>query len=546
MDKIKKLLNKYSCAKAFKPCAFFLCAFLFSFFLFSTAYAANIIHIKTVEWIGLDKIAEANISKQTLDSIVQTKLRKSNNKVSQEELFAIVDAVTIHFRDNGYKFTTAYLPEQNLSKGKLKIAILEGKLGDIQFPNEKRDFVKNSIRFVFSDLIGKPVYEPDFAKRIDLLNSDPRTKVFGFFSRGSNTGEARVNFKVKRFDRWQLLASIDNFGTPATGKNRVNLKGAFFSPLNRLDTLMAGLIYTRGENSEESSESSTYGYLAYELPLWNLSNRLTFYAGNNLFDIGGDFDSLELEGNSKVRVLGFSHDFEMNNRLSTSLRIIDTDYQSSLNSPQIEPDEEELGLSINWQLSIPSETGLSVISTNIGYVGGNFNNDESDEDITFSKTEFKLDAYTLLAAKSRFANQWHFSLKGQYASKLLPNAERRSLTGISGIRAIEAGYFSGDNTAHCAIELRFPHLFGINNLFGLNNKWRLQPVIFVDGVYGEKISDDAISDRIHVSGAGIGFELNGYQQFYANIYAMDLIESYSKSNSIPDKMQALATIGISF
>ncbi len=507
---------------------------------FSIANTQTKVHISAVEFVDFIERPKLDITQKTATDLIWTELKKQHFCLTEDAMLSVADIVTIYLRDRGFQFATAYLPEQNLSSGTLKIAILEGKLGDIQFPGEQRGYVRASIKSVFSDLLGQPVYEPEFSRRLHQLRADPRLNVFGYFSRGSKTGEARVNFKIKKFDRWQFSTYVDNFGNPATGKNRLNLKASLFSPLNRLDTLMVGALHSQGS---DSTEASTYGYIAYELPLWDLSNRLSLFIGNNLFEIGGDFRTLELEGDSKVGVIEYSHEWGgrlLQQSVSIAAQAIKTDYKSIYNSPSLEPNEDEIGGRIRWKLSKLSASGLSQVTNLLGYIGGQYNSNQFDGDRQFGKLELAFSAHTLFAVNSRFANQWRFTVSGQYSEKVLPNAEQRSLSGINGVRAIEAGYFSGDRLVHSAIEWRFP------GLFGDWKNWQFQPLIFIEGAYGEKLLDSNVSDRTHATGAGLGLELSGYDKFFARIYTMDLIDSYSLSNTAANKMHVLAELGVSF
>ncbi len=524
---------------------FIITTFLLVIASVSSAFADTTptVQISAIEWTNFIERSDLGISKEKVNELIWNSINKNNNTLTRDDLLAIADMVTVYFRDKGFPFVSAYLPEQNLSDGTLKIAIIEGKLGDIQCPGETagdRDYACDSIKNIFADLLDKPVYEPEFVRRIESLRTDLRIDVFGYFSRGSNPGEARVNFKIKKFRRWQFNISADNFGNPATGKNRLNLRASIFSPLHRLDTLMVGGVYSQGS---DSNEEATYGYIAYETPLWNLSNRISVYIANNLFEVGGDFQTLELEGDSRVGAIEYHHDWgdrSLQQRVSLAAQTIETDYKSVFNSPSLEPDENEKSGKLSWQLSWLSKSGLSEITNRLGYVGGQYTSNQFAEDRDFEKLELALSTQILFASKSWYANHWRFAISGQYTEKALPNAERRSFSGINGLRAIEAGYFSGDNLAYSSLEWRFPKLFG-----ELENT-RIQPLIFIEGAYGEKLLNGQISDRTHATGVGIGLEFSVNDMFYGRVYAMDLLDSYSLSNTTPKKMSVLAELGFGF
>ena len=511
---------------------------------FSAAFAKSNIDISSIELIDFIERPELGITQKKVIDLVWHSLKKKRSNPTENDLLSAADKVTNFLRDKGFQFASAYLPEQNLSSGKLRIAILEGKLGDIQCPGEEHEYACASIRNVFADLLGKPVYEPEFTKRIYQLRLDPRIDIFGYFSRGSKVGETRVNFKVKKFQRWQFSAAIDNFGNPSTGKNRFNLNSSLFSPLDRFDTLMLGLSLSKGEGT---SETSTYGYIAYDLPLWNLSNSVSLYIANNLFDVGGDFTTLELEGDSRVAVIEYKYDWGdrfLQQRIGVAAQYIETDYKSAFNSPSLEPDEDETAGKICWQFSSYSSNGLNNITNRLSYVGGQYSSNQLAEKSDFAKLDLAFSAQALFAPKSRFANQWRLTINGQYSEKDLPNAEQRSFSGINGLRSIEAGYFSGDRSAYSSLEWHFPRLFG-EGLFGEFKETKIQPLIFIEGAYGEKLMNNQVSDRTHASGIGVGLEFSSSETFFGRIYAMDLLELYSRSNTVAEKMSVLAEFGFS-
>src|SRR5690606_14081320 len=51
--------------------------------------------------------------------------------------------ITLHYREQGYFLSRAYLPQQDVSGGVITIAVLEGRLGEVRLENTSR--VKDSV-----------------------------------------------------------------------------------------------------------------------------------------------------------------------------------------------------------------------------------------------------------------------------------------------------------------------------------------------------------------------------------------------------------------
>jgi len=60
-----------------------------------------------------------------------------NKTVTFKDLQTIVDKIKHKYKEKGYLTTTAYIPEQNLSEGALKITVAEGKLGNVNVEGNK-------------------------------------------------------------------------------------------------------------------------------------------------------------------------------------------------------------------------------------------------------------------------------------------------------------------------------------------------------------------------------------------------------------------------
>ncbi|MFS8563812.1 MAG: hypothetical protein LVR00_05660 [Rhabdochlamydiaceae bacterium] len=96
----------------------------------------------------------------------------------------------------GYFLTRAYTPAQELQGGVLKIAILEGKLGEITVKGNKY-YSDAFIRSYFERFRNKAINYDEFLKELLLLGENMDLEVAAIFMKGHSFGTTDVLLRVK-------------------------------------------------------------------------------------------------------------------------------------------------------------------------------------------------------------------------------------------------------------------------------------------------------------------------------------------------------------
>ncbi len=517
---------------------FFLLFFLLCVMFFppapATAASVKTVRASGVELVDFTDYPEYGITHEKATDLAMAILRSHRYQLTVDQLHQVADRLTLYLREAGFQFSYAFLPEQNLAFGVLKIQFVEGRLADIQVMDSDSTAVVATLKNAFSDLMGKPLYGPAVENRVRELKASRGIDFFAYFSRGKQPGEARLNLRVNRFDRWQTSVRADNYGSPATGQQRLILQTRLLSPLHRLDSLSLGAMVTRGDEDE----SNTYGYLAYETPLWNRHNRLQLSLGNNLFEVGGDFTDLQLEGDATIARLGFAFH---NWRLAGIYK--DTDFSSALSDPLLDQQEEVTAAELGWMWQHQNRSEGQYLGLDVALVSGEYEiaslETVSDD---FTRLDLTASLETLTGPGKRNALLWRWNLRGQYTDNALPTSEQASFSGAYGIRAIEAGFFAADRLALMSLEMRLPNLFVPDS----KGCCRWTPLLVLDAGYGEKLLEDVAFDRVDAWGAGLGMEFYGWQSVTARLLALESQDTETQNGVTATSMDLLMDVTVTF
>jgi len=479
--------------------------------LYSTAETHNNaeqLRVNTSDIVFEDFIyyPELGITSKALWAIVNEKKRVYGNQMTMAQLHSISDAITQFYRVKGFKFTFAYIAEKTSSSKAIVMNILEGRLGDIKVYNASL-YSDDSIKKPFKAFLGKVIVQKNIEAAVLELKSYPGLTSFAYYSRGSRTGEARLNIKVTAEKSWSASVRLDNYGSESTGENRIVSQLHLSSPFGLRDNLTIGL-QTSLNNSD--GENSSYGLIKYSAPIVNMDHILTLNLSNNQFEVGDSFSSLELKGDAKIGRLNYSYKINrgriFNQSLGLSYEIKQTDYEDGLGTLFLQQNEEVQSSSIQWQIGHYSESQQWSNQLSLTYYHGDFDSEAlSLTGQDYDKLQANFSSNTpLFTPSSYYYSNVSFYLKGQYSDSLLANVDLLSLGGPYSVRAIKSGFFAADRGAIANIEWSFPQLIRFSD-----NAYRLTPFLFSDYGYGEKLGFDNQSiDKATISGYGIGIDFN--------------------------------------
>jgi len=452
------------------------------------------------------------IDTQTLQEKVDT---FKNKDLTLEEMGEVADLVTITYQEEGYILARAYLPEQEVQKGVLTIAVQEGKIGKI-IVSGGRHFDERVIKRYF-----KPqekhgaIKESLLEKGLLLSSTTPNLKTDIVLKEGEQVGEVDlvVNTQDTSEVTFGLDASIDynNFGAALVSEDRYGIS------MNIIDHNWGSELKLRGVTGN-TYEDSTLAALRLKIPVYHYGTKLTYsyLAGN--YVVGQAFADLGLSGRTKNWGVGVVHPIITKKNMNLD---IEFSYESKYSEQdQLEElahidDVDAFAVGLNFD-NLDRFLGKNIVSL-LYFMGSN------DFDKEFSPSRANIDEdfwrINLIAARiQKVYGNTNALLRatGQYSPDRLPSTEQTILGGFGSVRGHAPSQFLGDYGYGVSAELMFaPPFIADKTIFGQRLAQMVQFALFYDhgGVYNHD-SEPGEIDSETLSGYGAGVRL-----FYKDIFS---------------------------
>ena len=475
----------------------------------------------------------------------QTELNRAiapytNKPISFARLVQAADVITQLYVKQGYITTGAYLPEQNLSSGRLKIQIIEGSLTDIEVNISQGRLNPDYIRDRLKNKISTPLNIDRLQSALQLLQLNPLVESLNAeLSTGIKPGTNSLKVSVVGVDTFTLQAQLDNErnSTVGTFERGIQLTEANLFGIG--DEFDFGFFNTEGSDRYE---------VGYKLPLNSRDGTLDFelrLTDNEIVE--ADFEEADIDIKSRsYSVTGrqpiiqratpeVSQEFALD--ISASRRESKT---SILNTPQ----------AISAGVSQEGEIRTSAISLGQEWLQRN----RRQVIAARSQFSFGLDAFDATVGNNEPDSQF-FAWRGQASylrllstpksssaigstmllrsqvqlspDPLIPT-EQFSLGGVTTVRGYRQDALLTDNGFSAAAELRLP----IARFSQLNANLQFSP--FVDFGIGWN-TDDEETEFSTLLGTGVGFILQTEERFSARIdWGLPLINDRSENNTLQE------------
>lgn len=469
-----------------------------------------VIDVDTISITSTDNAFEQGITLPSIMKMANDLRGNYPRSMRFDQIQAISDAITLYLREQGYKFHYAFIPPQKPKSGIVTISIIDISLSDVRVMNRSY-FSSKRITDLFQNILHKPLYQPDVDRVLRALQRNRSINVFAYYSRGSKPKSVRLNINVSAKERWDLGLSVDNYGASASGKNRAMMQLALHNPINRFDQLSLGLLQSYGE------AENNYGYLFYQTALMNIHHAFSIYASNSVFEVGGDFSNIGLEGDASLGEVSYTNHFfygeKMHQSLSVSYAEKANDFTSVFNDDAVEPDEDSSSASVTWRVDHTNKFSSKQLQAR--WYSGEFTlNGQMTNKRDFERFTLDYQYYRRFTPeKSAFALEAH--LRYQHSDQRLPSFERMSLTGATGVRGFESGQYSVDKSKIASLALHLPaYHFGRVEKGSLS----LRSNIFTEWASGYQydLNGDEVNN-LSFSSVGLALKLNLGSHLYTSM-----------------------------
>jgi hemolysin activation/secretion protein len=481
-------------------------------------------------------------------SEIQATLRRYLGKSRyMSDVQAARDALQAKYEERGFRTVAVSLPKQTLLDGRIRIEVVEARLGAVTIENPGIDWYSiEGVREATPHLeTGALVRGEDLDEDLGRANRPLDRRVTPVLKAGAEPGTVDVDLKVD--DRIPLhgFAEWNNYRTPGTPRQRMTV-GLSYENIWQAEH-ESSLQYTFVPNGRDFDDVQVW-VLTYGAPNpWREGDKLFAYAAwsdtttilataAGLNSLGNGFTSglryslgipnapiADPEWYQQSLLVGFDYKsiesdlIQGPNSIKTPIRYLPwtVTYQGTVVRPQL-LGTIAVGTDFHFAGTIPSGGSKEDFQNNRGGI-----RDDSQVDGTYFIYHADFDATIRLPALLQTLGQGRFldlppprvsydddaslvvSLSGQYADEPLVSVEQFPIGGRNSVRGYLEGEGFGDHGWDLQTEIRTPAL---RDFLGGFLGEKIQGLVFWD--LGEIYLRDTLDDRIdaqgRIQGVGIG------------------------------------------
>jgi hemolysin activation/secretion protein len=385
-----------------------------------------------------------------------------NKPITFAQLLEARSKITELYIQEGYITSGAYIPEQALTGGIVRIQVIEGGLEDIQITGTRR-LNPNYIRSRIALGASTPLNQKRLLESLQLLQLNPLIQnLSAELSAGSRTDANLLAITVTEADSFNIQTILDNDRSPSVGSFRRQLQINEANLLGFGDSISLGYSNTDGSNTIDTS---------YTLPLNPRNGTLSFSYGNTSANvIERPFNILDIESASQSYELTFRQPLLQTLNQEFALGITASRRESDISSSLLE--EYKVPLSVlspgadedgrtrvsalrffqEWTSRNSQEVIAARSQFSLGIGGFNATINETAPDSRFFAWRGQAQWVRLLAPDTLLL------IRGdvQLGSTTLLASEQFGLGGINSVRGYRQDLLLTDNGALASVELRLP------------------------------------------------------------------------------------------
>lgn len=441
--------------------------------------------------------------------------------------------------DRGFIAVRPYIQAQDLGTGRLEIFILEGKVEGLLLNDDDKHSVNLTSAFPF--VKGKPLNLRDIEQGLDQINRLASNNATMEVSPGAEPGASIVNINNSPSFPVSAYATINNLGSPSTGKNQGSFTLSLDNPLRLNDFITYTHSRTLFESNQDRNSSSNSFFYSLPLGYFTLQQSYSF----------SDYRTPVITSASTLVALGDSETFrtelnkvvyrDQNQKLTTLVAITRKSFKNYLADEFLSVSSRNLTLldvDLNWARR------FSTLSVNLGFGWSKglkwFDALEDQPGLDDAAPHAQGSRFRFSGGVqvpfSTFGQRISFSsqLTGQYANQPLYGSEQITIGSHYSVRGFNQNSLAGDRGYFVRNELStsLPILPFLNIT--------ARPFLGFDAGH---IEDYKSTDSANLSGATIGIRFSG-KHLMGELSAL-------KSISVPDaiereSVQIFATVTAKF
>ena len=435
-------------------------------------------------------------------------------ELSLRDFQAVADQITDEYRGKGYVTSFAYIPPQRVEQNILRIAVIEGRVGQVKISGNKWFGTKLLSRYV--DMKRDDFFNYDLLREnVRRINERPDVNGRVVLSRGEAPGQTDIDLEVKDRLPWHATLGYNNYNSRFLKKNKYSME------LRATNFLGLGDIASGEVQLGEAGRYQLYS-ARYLLPVWIPQ----LYAGAYYIhvdqDLGHSLGNVHVTGKGDIWTSFLTYKLIDKENFSINLNP-GFDYKHFLNKQDGVPSGKDelriLKLGFDFNFSDPLH-GRNVVTHEFDFgipdfMGGMPRKSQSASRAGAESQFFR--SVTNLARVQAMPFSTALLLKGamQLTASSLPSSEQYQIGGYYTVRGYPVAEHSGDSGYQMSTEFHVPPYFIPKNLMIPYTKQSLYDALsflaFFDWGYVSNNSPKAgehKDDFLYSVGWGLRFNVN--------------------------------------
>ena len=434
-----------------------------------------------------------------------------------------LEAVEQAYRARGFGVVQVLLPEQDITRGTIKFAIVEPKVGRVVIEGNKYFDGDNIRRSLPSIREGKTPNSRAMSRNLQMLGEHPAKQTSLTLKQGATEDQVDVGVKVDEQKPLRYFFTLDNTGTSETGYFRSGIGFQHSNLFNKDHTLTAQYI-----TSPTNPNKVTIAGGGYRIPFYGWNSSLDLVLGYSDVNSGSVQGGLfNVSGSGWLALARWNYylprwgEFQHKLTAGLDIRKYTNDVTLTGNPGTIVPDLDLHPISLTYSGSRRySDADLNYYATlvrNLPWGGDGDANAFNRPGLRVNPTGYPgaEPEYTILRYGATYVQalgKWQVraALNAQYTPDLLSSYEQFGLGGPDSVRGYLLREMAGDRGYNTQLELYTPDVAAT---LKMSDSYRLRFLGFYD--YGSfqdnQLPRNLAQERGSIYSVGLGLRMN-YQK----------------------------------
>ncbi len=431
---------------------------------------------------------------------------KLNTTVTLADVYAISNALTRKYRNDGFILTQVVVPPQTIENGTVKLRVVEGVIDKITVEGDLHENERSLISKYANNLQGNVLDAKKLERNLLLINDLPGVTARSILSPSrTTTGASDLTIIVER-DRYEASVGIDNHGSRFLGPYQMALTGTINSRLGLNERISAQLVMS---GDKDRSDELLFGSISYDQPINRHGTSLRLVGSYTSTEPGDSLDEFDVLGRSQFASASISHPI-IRSRTMNWLTRATFDLRDVNSKNDLEPDARKdriraarigttfqfmdslFGAGIN-AIDIEVAQGLSVFGASRK---GQDNLTRANGYPRFTKAELQLQRLQRVSSKVNLLAAG----TGQWSATPLLSSEEFGVGGTAFGRGYDSSEIVGEDGIAGKLELQWNEPRNIKHI----DSYQLYSFFDIGSVWNQ---DATTSDakRQSLSSTGVGF-----------------------------------------